>query len=391
MYKKFLMKYHLISKNILSNKIFKEKKNETQESLIIKSKRISNEKQKMLSYISFAKIMSSYGVIALHLNRFWSFNHIKPQKWIIENFYQSFFYYSVPIFVLCIGATLLDFNERYGLLEYNKKRFVKVFVPLIGWTFFLYLFKAYILKNISKIEINFTSIWNFFFASKMYSIFYSLHIFLMTYMLIPLAAFVNKSNKIKIYTYYFFLLLITQALIPYLITLFGKKIVWIYNLNVGYLIYIFAGYIIHNHIFSKLTKIIIYLFGISSFFIDLIGTQILAFKYKKIILIHKDYKNLPCILYSCAFFLFIKEYYYLIFKIINKKYINKLGSLTLGPFFMHLVVNEIASKFTKFNQLIRFNSLFYALVIFSICIIISYILKKIPLFKLLLFNNFFVN
>ena len=174
-----------------------------------------------------------------------------------------------------------------------------------------------------------------------------------------------------------------QSFIPYLISLFGNKIVWIYNLNVGYLIYIFGGYIIHNYSFSVMIKLIIYLLGLLSFFVHLIGTQILTFRYNYVIRLHKGYLNLPCILYSCSFFLFIKEYSYLINSIIKKDYINKIGSLTLGPFFMHLSIRESISKFPKFQKIISFNLLFYSLVIFIICIIISFILKKIPLLKLL--------
>ena len=244
-------------------------------------------------------------------------------------------------------------------------------------------YKVYILKNIPKIPLNFFSIWNYFFKSKIYSIFNSLHTFLLTYALIPLLAYVEKSNKMKIYTYYFLLLLFIQSIIPYLISLLGNKIVWIYNLHIGYLIYIFAGYIIHNYNFSKLSKIIIYLLGISSFFIHLIGTKVLTFKYNRIIVLHKGYLNLPCVIYSCALFLFIKEYSCLITKIVNKKYINKIGSLTLGPFFIHLTLIETISKFPKFANVIKFNLLFNSLIIFLLCIIISLIKKKIPLFKIL--------
>ena len=305
------------------------------------------------------------------------------KKWIKANFFETFFYYSVPFFVLCIGATLLDFNERYGLFEYNKRRIIKVFIPLIAWTIILYLYKVYILKNLSIISFNFPSIWNYFFLSNIYRIFNSLHIFLLTYMLIPLLAFVDKSNKMKIYTYFFFLLLITQAFIPYLIGLLNSKIVWIYELKIGYLIYIFAGYIIHNHKFSKIIKYIIYTLGLLSFLIHLIGTQVLAFRYNTVKRLHKGYLNLPCIFQSCSLFLFVKENYYLVAKIINKEYINKIGSLTLGPFFMHLTVNETISKFPKFQKLINFNVLFHSFVVFAICIIISFILKKIPLTKIL--------
>ena len=120
--------------------MFHEINIEENNSLVLNKKLMLHNKQKILDYISFAKIISSYGVISLHLNNnFFVFNQIKKKRWIIENIYETFFYYSVPFFVLCIGATLLDFNERYGILVYNKRRFVKVFIPLIGWTLILYL------------------------------------------------------------------------------------------------------------------------------------------------------------------------------------------------------------------------------------------------------------
>ena len=376
---KIIKGYNLIDISKLQIEKRNRLKFEQLNSLDINDKSVIQKNQKILDYISFAKIISSFGVIVLHLNHFWKFNLKKKKRWIIENIYETFFYYSVPFFVLCIGATLLDFQERYGLLEYNKRRIVKVFIPLLGWTLTLYLIKAYILKNISKISFNFSSIWNYFFNSEIYKTFNSLHIFLLTYMLIPLLAYIEKKNKIRIYSYYFFLLLISQAFIPYIISLFGNKIIWIYNLNIGYIIYIFGGYIIQNYIFTKNAKIIIYILGIFSFLIHLIGTQVLTFKYHKIIMLHKGYLNAPCIIYSCSLFLFVKEYFFIITKIINKKHINKIGSLTLGPFFIHLTIREVIEKFSKFKTLMSYNLLMYSFITFSICIIISYILKKIPL------------
>ena len=201
-------------------------------------------------YISFAKIISSYGVIILHANGFWRNHSRNIGPFLILNFYESFFYYSVPVFVLCIGATLLNFNEKYDLLQYNKKRIVKVFIPLLGWNVILYFYKVYFLKNLKKENFSFSNIWNYFFLSKVYHIFDSLHIFLLTYMLIPLIAYIETSHKLKICIYYFFFLLITQAFIPYLINLLQIKIVWIYTFKIGYIIYILAGYSIHNYKFS---------------------------------------------------------------------------------------------------------------------------------------------
>ena len=117
--------------------------------------------------------------------------------------------------------------------------------------------------------------------------------------------------------------------------------------------------------------------------ITVIGTKILVFKYNKIIRLHKGYLNLPSILYSCALFLFIKEYSYFIFKFVNRDFINIIGSLTIGPFFMHLTVKETIEKSINFQKLISFNLLFHSFIVFSICIFISAIMKKIPIIKML--------
>ena len=113
----------------------------------------------------------------------------------------------------------------------------------------------------------------------------------------------------------------------------------------------------------------------------MIGTQILTLRFKKLNLMHKGYFNLPCILYSCSVFLFIKENGYLLFKIINARYINKIGSLTIGPFFIHLPLIETFQKYIKFN-LFSFCYRFFGGIIFcSISLIITAIMKKLPLFK----------
>ena len=136
--------------------------------LIINKILPNQEREKKIVYISLSKIIASYGVIVLHLNHFWYFDLKKKKNWIIGNIYETLFYFSVPFFALCIGATLLNFKERYGLYEYNKRRFIKVFIPLIGWTIILYLYKVYILKNIKKENFDFYSFWNYFFLSKVY-------------------------------------------------------------------------------------------------------------------------------------------------------------------------------------------------------------------------------
>ena len=359
---------------------------------IIKNENINSKKQKLkfrsklLENISFAKIIAVFSVVILHTNgAFWNFNYnLYKTYWLSANRIESIFYFGVPIFVLCIGATLLDFNEKYGLIKYFYRRITKVVIPMISWNIILYLYRVYILKTFKKEKLTFVNIWNIYYGHKVYFIFESFHIFLLGYMIIPLLAYVQKSEKVKIYSYCFITLLITQTICPYLIKLFEPRLKWIYYINVGYIIYIFAGYIIQNYKFKKIWKIIIYFLGICSLLVHMIGTKILTLKYRKINLLHKGYLNLPCIIYSCAAFLFIKEYTYLLFKIIDRKKINKIGSLTIGPFFMHLPIIDTCKKYYKsINYFGLQFRLFGGFLICLFCLIITFYLKKIPIIKYL--------
>lgn len=298
--------------------------------------------------ISFSKIISSYGVIALHVNDFWSFQSKDYKHFKKINFLETLFYYSVPVFALCIGATLLNFNERYSLYDYNKKRFLKVFVPLLGWNVIFYFYKSFFLRSINLGKLNFSNIWNYFFLSKIVNIYDSLHLFLLTYMLVPLLAYIDKEKKMKIY-----------------------------------IIYIFAGYILHNYNFLLFQKFVIYLLGAISFFIHLFGTEISFYRNRANIRLHKGYLNLPSILYSCAIFLLIKENSFLLIKYMNKNFINKIGSLTLGPFFLHRPFLETIRLFPKLYNNLIFSSLLFSLIIFCVCLLLTYILKKIPILKYL--------
>ena len=356
-----------------SKNIRKKKYKLLQKNNVIESKQIGN--------ISLSKILACFSVVILHTNnKFWHFQfNYNKNYWISANLIECIFYFAVPMFVLCIGATLLDFNERYGLIQYFKKRILKIVIPLLSWTFLLYFYKAYFLKSINKTKITFKDLWNLYYGHKVYDIMSSLHSFLLLYLMIPLLAFVEKSKKLKIYSYCFITLLLCQAFFPYLINIFGLNLIWIYNINVGYLIYIFAGYIIQKYKFPLLAKIIIYFLGIFGLLIHIIGTKILTLKYKRIILLHKGYLNLPCILYSCSLFLFIKENSNLIFKLINKKFITNIGSLTLGPFFMHTPIIDFSRKYFQIDLYSLNYRLFGGIIICIICLIITFILKKIPL------------
>ena len=356
-------------------------------SLIEVKKSIKDKnKNKILDYISLVKIIACFSVIVLHTNhKFWTFRYsFYKEYWISANLIESIFYFAVPFFVLCIGATLLDFNEKYGFKIYFKRRINKVVLPLFCWNIILYYYYVYILKFIAKEKITFVYLWNLYFLSKLNFMFSSIRSFLIMYLIIPLIAYVDKSKKIKIYSYCFITLLISQVLIPYLISLLEPLLYWPYRIDVNMIIYIFAGYIIQNYKFSKFMKIVTYISGFICLVIHIYGTQILTLKYYRISSLHKGYTNFPCIIYSCSSFLFIKENSHFVFKLINKKYINKIGALTFGPFFLHLPIKDAFDTYFKPNHFTLMYRFFGGIALFIICIILTIIIKKLPFGKYLI-------
>ena len=343
----------------------------------------------LLHYISLIKILSAFSVVILHTNGigvYWNFKNkyeIYKQYFISANLIECSLNFAVPLFFLCIGATLLEFNKKYGLKVYFMKRINKVVIPLLSWNIILYFYKVYVLKNQKKIKFAFEELWNLYYGNKIYNIFGSIHSFILIYLMIPLLAFVEESKKIKIYSYCFITLFITQVFIPYLIRIFHLNLILIYQIKIGHLIYIFGGYIIHHYKFKIYYKIMIYLIGIIGLLLLVFGTKILTIKYKKTIILHKGYLNFPCMVYSCSLFLFIKENCYILFRIINKKYINIIGSLTMGSFFLHFPIIDTYNKYFKINKLSLKFRLFDGFFICCLCLFLTYILKKVPLIKYL--------
>ena len=367
-------------KKYLDKNILIENKSSTKLSI---TKSFSRKSKGLLDYISFVKIISAFAVIILHTNMDSFENFKNGKKWIYFNFIEQFFIFGVPFFVLCIGATLLDFNEKYGLIEYFKRRLLKVVVPLIGWNIISYYYKVYFVKSMKKEKFDIVNILKIFYENKLYGLFYSFHIFITTYMIIPLLAYVEKNKKLEIYSYCFVTLLISQSLIPYIIDISPNKFNWPYNIDAGYIIYIFSGYLIQNYEFSKSIKIFIYMIGIFCFLVQFIGTYVLTFRHKKTSWKHIGYLKFPTVVYCNSLFLFIKENCFLIFKIINKNIINKLGSLTIGPFFLHWPVIDFFNKYPYLIFNINIFSFCGGTLICVLCFTLTYILKKIPIIKYL--------
>lgn len=104
--------------------------------------------QKRIVYIDILNIAACIAVIFLHMNGF--AHHYAPNSlWKSSLVFECIFYWAVPIFLMISGANLLDYRKRYDTKTFFKKRFTKILIPWIFWSFLTYLV---LFKNLNIIN-----------------------------------------------------------------------------------------------------------------------------------------------------------------------------------------------------------------------------------------------
>lgn len=89
--------------------------------------------------------------------------------------FECIFYWAVPIFLMISGANLLNYRKRYDTKTFFKKRFVKILIPWVFWSFLTYLvlFKDFNIVNFTLkfLSGNIVQIYWFFSVDIVYVLF----------------------------------------------------------------------------------------------------------------------------------------------------------------------------------------------------------------------------
>ena len=155
------------------------------------------EEKKYLGYISFSAVICAIAVVFLHTNKcFWKFS--TDPYWISANTIECIFHFAVPAFFMITGVTLLDFNKRYGLKEYFKKRINKTLIPFLFWSMFGLLYQAVYLCTIPIKNINAHYIINKLISGRMVAVYWFFIPLFCVYLIIPALANIKEEKKIKL-------------------------------------------------------------------------------------------------------------------------------------------------------------------------------------------------
>lgn len=334
-------------------------------------------------YISLANVIAAFAMVMLHTNNcFWEFN--KERYWITANIIESVMYFAVPIFFMISGATLIDYKKRYSTKEYLTKRVTKTVIPFLIWSLigvvwaisegeYTVSFDLNGLKTIIKDVINTSVVGIYWFFIPLFRI----------YLLIPLIACIKEQDRKKIFVPLSFFLFVFDYVLCYIGTAStihrteSDKICL-------YISYVLVGYLIHKYDMSKSCRRIIYVLGLIGLALHICMTQVLSYDVGYIVQTWKGYANIPCVLYSVAVFVWIKQ---IGGSIKNHKLISAIlfvSQYTFAIYLIHWYIIDYAVELFA----IETKSILYRIgmpfVLLPICIGITWLVRKIPVLRRIL-------
>ena len=334
------------------------------------------------NYIYLASLISALAVVALHVNfNFWIFS--KEPHWFWENIVECLFYFAVPVFYMLSGITLIDYNLRYSTKTFFLKRLSKTFIPFVFWSLFGLIYGLFITKTIPIHKLSPSFVINGVLNNSFVPIYWFFIPLFILYLTIPVLSAIKPEKRIRVYSYIVLLMALINSLIPLIINLFSLKIYYSLSFIIGCnaVLYALIGYILSQITLSRKQINIIIILGVIGLLAHIIGTYQLSMAAGRIIDVFKGYYNIPCILYSVAIFVFLKSISHKLFEInFLKKGVYFLKNYTFAIYLLHFFIINYITQVLKYD----INSLLLFFESIIICILITYLIRKIPILRKLL-------
>lgn len=340
-----------------------------------------NDQENDTRYITLLNVMACFAVVLLHTNGcFWNFSATQ-MYWKTANIIESVFYFAVPVFFMVSGATLIDYSDRYSTKVFFRKRIQKVVIPFVVWSLIGILFSCYVINTIDPSFIGMKYIVNSVLNASVVTTYWFFPPLINGYLCMPLFTVVEKSKRQIIFSYLVIFGYLINFLIPLLKSLLSIDVSFPFSISVASnpLIFMLAGYLISHYDFSKKQRVSIYILSATALMVHLVGTYIVSMDAGTSM---KTFKNLTIsIPYAAGIFLFSKTYGNKLMDGMVGKFINFVKKYTFSIYLLHRFVQSFLNYVYPFNTKSMVYRLGMPLVIIPICIILTMLLRKLPIIK----------
>ena len=355
---------------------------------VLKDKKENNK----IIYLEIIRIIAAFFVVFIHTDNqgLHLYTRYPCESWRfwVYLFISLFCNVAVPLF-FCISGVLLLNRQDESLKTLWKKRILRIAIDLVVFSIAYAFFASWI----NGTDYNFVDYLRQMFTSETYGHLWYLYAYIAFLISTPFLRVMvkNLSNKSFVYM---IVICIVFSLFQIIETMFGDN----YGLNdylipvwctSGAMIYPCIGYYLHYRVdINRIRKYlpVLWLINILSLFILAIINMILQ-KYQE------DYtlNSFDCFQIINCITIFLTVRYFFEKRNLNKileKAIITLGSCPFGVYLLHVfALQNPASKVLRRTLLRHLSAIpmigiwIYVLYAFIICMVATYIFKKIPLIK----------
>lgn len=341
--------------------------------------------KKRILYFDLLKIISSFMVVLIHVvSRFWYGLGFKTIDYIILTSLNSIARFCVPIYFMISGALFLNEDKEMSIKTLFKKYIPRILFIYIVWNMLYNTINLYTNNTI----LNFETISRTFIQTLLGNGTYQFG-FLTTllgfYLCVPVLRLICKRQNKKELKYLLLIMFIfiTIKEITYLTVGNLYKFSYIILFS-NYIFYFILGYYLNTFEITKKKKNIIYSLGIVALIFTIFATLHRSITIGYHAQEYLDYLSFNICIYSAAVFLLFKN-------IFNKKTSNKIiykfAQIYFGIYLIHGLILGILIKLGSLdlNIPITLIVIINTLTTYSISILISFIISKIPIIRKLIY------
>ena len=340
-------------------------------------------KAKRIIYIDILNIIAILAVVILHQNGI-VHQFFNSRAWYTSLVFECCFYFAVPLFLMISGAMLMPYREKYDTKTFFKKRALKVLIPAIFWIVFMFVWRIFVVKNLTVNDWSIKNILNMVFSNIEEPTYYFLFLILGAYLTVPVISRLAKVEYRKTLWYLVIVFFIFNAFVPNLLKLFGISYNADLELMIGqWAMYMVLGYLLSTQDIKKEYRIVLYILTIFSVAYRYITTVLLSVDSGEIIKTTWGYGQFHAILLASSVFVFIKN---MNLKWLEKKerildLLSKVAGCSFGVYLVHKIVMYYEISIIGIDvKSIWWRTLGFVMT-YMISLGIVLILKRIPVLK----------
>jgi len=327
-------------------------------------------------YLDWIRVFAIFAVMVLHASStfLYQFQKIDMNAWWIANIYDSMVRMAVPLFFMITGVIFLKMKSE-PLKLFFKKRFIKIIIPLIAWSFVYILFRKYILnQDIILLKDIILS----FFRKEYYHLWF-LYSLIGIYLFIPILKIFIEYSSTTLQYYFIILFIISSAIVPIVTDILHIDIPNYLTMMQGFGGYLVLGYLLSN---IKITTKIFYMaviFIMISTSVTIIGTYYLSFNEGVFNGFFYDNFSITTIIQTSSYFIVLKYFGEKINTFKNISINNSIivvGITSFGIYLIHPLVMWVLEN--KIN--ITLPILYYVPVLSIATFLLSFIIVYYRLF-----------